>query len=890
MTVAACGLLAGGGAPRQDAWRVIGPGGGGSMFVPTVSPHDPKRVLVACDMTGSYISLDGGDTWRMFNLRGTTRFFVFDPVDPDVIYTQGVGLWRSADAGQTWSLVYPDPATVSGVIMPDDHAGVQILSAGRTLPAITALAVDPADSRTLYAVIQAALHVSTDWGASWTRTVLLPDGGRQIYVDPRSPREDRTLYVIGSRSVAVREGGQWRFGPAPAGVQSFTDVSAGFPAEGGRPVVYGVVPAAVFISEDGGATWRQSVLPGSSSQSRAVATSLNHPDTAYVSYNGLRMDGATWFGVAKTNDRGGSWELMWKEASASGANMQDAWLSERFGSGWGGNPFNLGVAPTDPEICFGTDSGRTMRTTDGGKTWKGVYSARAPGAGWDSTGLDVTTNYGIHWDPFDPKRVFISYTDIGLFGSEDGGKSWFSATNGVPRRWVNTTYWIEFDPAVRGRVWGVMSRVHDLPRPKMWRQTAPATYEGGVCLSEDGGRTWRESTSGMDLTAATHILLDPTSPAEARVLYVAGFGRGVYKSTDGGQTWALKNNGIEGAEPFAWWLARDRDGVLYLVVARRTEDGSFNNQGDGALYRSTDGAETWRRIALPPGVNGPNGLLIDPDDPQRLYLAAWGRRTSAGARDGGIFLSTDGGQTWRNVLAGDQHVYDVTIDTRNGALYAAGFESAAWRSTDRGETWQRIRGYNFKWGHRVIPDPLDPEKVYVTTFGGSVWHGPAAGDPEAVEDIVTPALSLTARADVWAPLRFLVGRWEGKSSGKPGAGAATREYRFELGGKYLVGKNRVVYEKETHEDWSIFSFDRLAKRFALRQFHVEGFVNEYSLAKAGGDRLELLSERIENIAPGWRAREQYSVLGPDEFVETFSLAAPGRDFEPYSESRLKRAR
>jgi len=84
----------------------------------------------------------------------------------------------------------------------------------------------------------------------------------------------------------------------------------------------------------------------------------------------------------------------------------------------------------------------------------------------------------------------------------------------------------------------------------------------------------------------------------------------------------------------------------------------------------------------------------------------------------------------------------VTVDPRNAkVLYVCGFDSAAHRSTDRGKTWSRLRGYNFKWGHRVIPDPVRPRKVYITTFGGSLWHGPAAGDPHAMEDIVTPIKS-----------------------------------------------------------------------------------------------------------------------------------------------------
>ena len=58
-------------------------------------------------------------------------------------------------------------------------------------------------------------------------------------------------------------------------------------------------------------------------------------------------------------------------------------------------------------------------------------------------------------------------------------------------------------------------------------------------------------------------------------------------------------------------------------------------------------------------------------------------------------------------------------------LYATGFESAAWRSADRGLTWKRIPGFDFKWAHRVIVDPQDRSMIYITTFGGSVWHGPS---------------------------------------------------------------------------------------------------------------------------------------------------------------------
>jgi photosystem II stability/assembly factor-like uncharacterized protein len=762
-------------APRLDAWRILGPGGGGAMFYPAVSPHNTNLVLVACDMTGAYLSEDGGNSWRLFDLRHPVSFFAFDPADAQVIYAGAGVLWRSTDGGKTWALVFPPPQSVKGLTMPDDHASPIVETSEGPAESATALAVDPTDSKTLFLATsghgEGALYVSTDRGTTWRPTAALPGPARKVYVDARSPHSDRTIYVVGTNSVTVRKSGRWRQYEPPISVTEFRDVSAGFSPQG-QLMIYAVSEArkhgqalagGILISRDGGATWQQATEAflgahpsGSSAQDdnalpefRAVATSFDHPEGAYVSYGGLRLNGGatpqdaqTFHGVAKSNDGGRTWKLVWKEANSQALNVHDAWITERFGPGWGENPLSLGVAPSNPDLCFATDYGRTLRTADGGANWQAVYSRRVAGAGYATTGLDVTTNYGVFFDPFDPKRMFIAYTDIGLFRSENGGESWASATLGVPNDWVNTTYWIMFDPEVKGRVWGAMSYTHDLPRPKMWRRASPASYRGGVAISDNGGRTWRPSNQGMPQTAATHILLDPTSPVHQRVLYVTGFGRGVFKSTDDGKTWILKNKGLADPQPFAWRLARDMKGALYLVVARRSEDGSFGNTSDGGLYRSRDGAEQWERITLPAGVNGPNGLAIDQEDPQRLYLAVWGRNTPQGAVDGGIYMSKDGGRSWRNVLARDQHVYDITSNPRDShTLYASGFESSAWRSKDRGETWQRIRGFNFKWGHRVIPDPQHPGMIYITTFGGSVWYGPAAGDSAAVEDIVAPVLA-----------------------------------------------------------------------------------------------------------------------------------------------------
>ncbi len=165
--------------------------------------------------------------------------------------------------------------------------------------------------------------------------------------------------------------------------------------------------------------------------------------------------------------------------------------------------------------------------------------------------------------------------------------------------------------------------------------------------------------------------------------------------------------------------------------------------------------------------------------------------------------------------------------------------------------------------------------------------------------LLVPWMSTAADAgvaDPWAPIRFLVGDWTGTTEGQAGTGTVKRHYEFILSGRFLRETNTSTYppqaknpKGEVHEHLGIFSVDRLRKRVVFRQFHVEGFVNQYLLEPgAEGPRRVFVSERFENLSDGWRARETYEVLGPDEFVETFEVAPPGKEFEVYSVNRFLR--
>jgi len=150
---------------------------------------------------------------------------------------------------------------------------------------------------------------------------------------------------------------------------------------------------------------------------------------------------------------------------------------------------------------------------------------------------------------------------------------------------------------------------------------------------------------------------------------------------------------------------------------------------------------------------------------------------------------------------------------------------------------------------------------------------------------------------MWTRFYYFIGSWQGSGQGKAGRSHVERQYQFILNSKFLFVRSQSIYEPpekntngETHEDWGFISYDRARETYIFRQFHTEGFVNHYVLNELteADQAISFVTEAIENIPPGWRARETYRILGPEEFIEVFEMAPPDKEFRLYTENRFQR--
>ena len=269
---------------------------------------------------------------------------------------------------------------------------------------------------------------------------------------------------------------------------------------------------------------------------------------------------------------------------------------------------------------------------------------------------------------------------------------------------------------------------------------------GGVWKTNNAGRTWKPV---FDSQSAASIGAIGLSPSDVNVVYVGTgeadmrdsiqFGDGMYKSADGGKTW--KHIGLENTRQIGRVIVDPKNPNLVFVAALGHAYGPSPDRG---VYRSRDGGATWQKVLFKNEDVGAIDLNFDPTNSQIVYATMWNVRrppwfiyAPANGPGGGIFKSTDGGTTWKEISAGipvenrgrigiavaptNRNRIYAMVDAKDGGLFVSNDAGATWtRNSSDKRVWDR--GWYFE---KVVADPKNADVVYASNT--SVYRSTDAG-------------------------------------------------------------------------------------------------------------------------------------------------------------------
>jgi photosystem II stability/assembly factor-like uncharacterized protein len=611
-----------------------------------------------------------------------------DPVHSGVLYavtTQGV--YRTADAGASWRLIYPG-----------------LLSGGR-------ITIDPLHPSTLYltgAYRDRVVLKSVDSGAHWAPADAgLPPFYSTLAVDPARPRR---LYV------GTPGAGFWRSVDAGASWQQVGDgilpsyiqaVAASRPS--GR--VLAGTSRGLYRSIDGGSTWTPAAGTPQT-YAYAVAFAPSDPRIAYAYFE--RSNQPNTGGLYRSTDGGVSWRRVLKAQPSSAAEIS--------------------ISPVSPRLVYVLFADRVVfRSTNGGDRW---------------TQLPAPPMTAMAADPFSVQTVYSSLlTGLGLGGfwrSGNQGVTWTQRSQGMTGIQASS---LAIDPSAPDHLWTTTptTPLRTTNGGASWVGGRTPAGENGMLqvAAGPGGAiyalTYKNSSDHSSLPfyslwkttndgASWTRLLGPSAalygfrlaPSDPRTLYVleslggvTGSAHSLWRSTDGGAHWV--NQPVTaltcGLGDLA--VAPSNAAVIYL--------GGCKDEHVSALLRSTDGGNTFTDVSA--GLTGPHvqALAVDPRDPNTLW-AGTGYPFLDEPGDG-VWKSTDGGSHW--IRAGDE-LAGLTITALlapdvPGRVYAAIADGRIFRSDDGGATWD-------DWTDGLPPGrifalqaaPDDPRRIYAVTVHG-IW-------------------------------------------------------------------------------------------------------------------------------------------------------------------------
>lgn len=652
---------------------------------------------------------------------GEVGDFATDPLDANVLYVafeQG-GLWKSMDGGNSWR-----PKL--------EH--LNNLSA-------SAIAIDPSDSRRILlgqtqVLGGAKVLRSGDSGESWTEGTVLGEA-TQIFTLLQLKHQPNTVVVATDRGVFRSVDGAATFSKLAVGNDTVKWREASIAWTGGNTLILGVgaldpqsAGGSLWQSLDNGANWSQIQIDAKVPVSLfSVASAPSNPLVVYAmagaeSSIDVPADLAEIF---KSTDGGVTWSGIAKDSGAfkaySNGNSETPTLANLL-NGAGDYSHMLAVDPTNPErVYFG--GGKVIASTaDGGRSFQ--LSADYRG-NWGLPYVHATAK-AMH---FARDGAFYLASMGGMARSRDSGVTWTQSLNqglathsiagicsGDPAHLIALTYGgsVRVRSGTTGtfnqeRIGSASSCVVDPTRPQT--SVLQDDDNGMILKSVDGGRSWREACQGLPVCAGLpksgYKMLWSARRAEGLMLYTYAEGQ-LFKSSDFAESWEPVSANYLGSTFQSLAVAPSDAETLSAITV-------------GAVEVSSDGGATW--VARGP-VQQPQAFIhtvaFDPTDSKVLYVASRSVRPTFNH----MWRSNDFGVSWKpidlNGFPTGIHVYDLIADpTRAGTLYAGTF-LGVYRSSDRGDTWQRfgqglpmIRAYDLS----LTPDG---NTLHVGTGGRGVWE------------------------------------------------------------------------------------------------------------------------------------------------------------------------
>jgi len=258
---------------------------------------------------------------------------------------------------------------------------------------------------------------------------------------------------------------------------------------------------------------------------------------------------------------------------------------------------------------------------------------------------------------------------------------------------------------------------------------------GGLWTTADGGVNWENISDGFFTVGSIGEIA--VSESDPNVIYVGSgehavrgvmtsYGDGVYKSTDAGKTW--KNIGLEKTRHISDIAIHPTNPDLVYVAGQGTVHGPNNDRG---VFKSTDGGSTWKKVLYINDSTGISSLSMDMNNPRILYATSWEHRrfpwtVSSGGAGSAVWKSTDEGNTWQKLTEGLPKMMGkmgISVSRANSNRVYAIVEtekskSGLYRSDDAGKTWALLSNNqdisSRSWYYmEVFADPINENIVYV---------------------------------------------------------------------------------------------------------------------------------------------------------------------------------